>query len=143
MTLHADSRTLNAPLEGVFDLVADVESYPEFLPMWREARIVEQESAEIYHTEQVVGVGPIEQRFRTRTILFRPTHIEVTSADPLFRTFFIRWDFAPALGGCRIGITLDWEVSSRTMQRAIAMLLPGVASTMIEAFERRAKYMLS
>lgn len=142
MTLHSDSRVINAPLEGVFDLVADVESYPDFLPMWHEARIIERESAEVYHTEQVVGLGPIEQRFRTRTLLVRPTRIDVTSPDPLFRSFCIRWDFAPAAAGCRIGVTLDWEVCSRSMQRVIAMLLPGVAATMVEAFERRARHML-
>lgn len=142
MTLHSSSRSIKAPLEAVFDLVADVEQYPEFLPMWREARIIGRDGGDAYQTEQVVGIGPLEQRFCTRTMLFRPTRIEVDSPDPLFRTFFIRWDFAPTPDGCRIGITLDWEVQSRPMQRAIALLLPGVATTMVEAFERRAKSVL-
>lgn len=143
MTLHSSSRSIDAPLEAVFDLVADVERYPEFLPMWREARIIGHDGPDAYRTEQLVGIGPIEQRFCTRTVLFRPTRIEVTSADTLFRTFFIRWDFAPVADGCRTGITLDWEVASRPMQRAIALLLPGVANTMVEAFERRAHQLLS
>jgi coenzyme Q-binding protein COQ10 len=140
MTLHSSSRSIQAPLEAVFDLVADVEQYPDFLPMWREAKIIGRDDGDAYQTEQVVGIGPLEQRFCTHTTLVRPTRIEVSSPDPLFRRFFIRWDFAPS--GCRIGITLDWEVESRPMQRAIALLLPGVATTMVEAFERRARHVL-
>lgn len=137
MTLHTDSRIIPAPLDAVYALVADVERYPEFLPLWREAEIVRRWDGG-YETQQVIGLGPIRERFTTRTLLMPPNRIEVTSDDRLFRTFYIHWDFAVVPRGCRIGIALQWEVASPRLQRAIAILMPGVARSMVDAFERRA-----
>ncbi len=137
MTVHTDSRIIAAPLDEVFALVADVERYPDFLPLWREAEIVRRWDGG-YETQQVIGLGPIRERFNTHTVLQPPNRIEVTSDDRLFRTFFIRWDFAVVPRGCRTGIALQWEVGSPRLQRAISFLLPGVARSMVDAFERRA-----
>jgi coenzyme Q-binding protein COQ10 len=142
MTVYTASRILDAPPEAVFDLVADVESYPEFLPMWRDARVIRRRG-NVYTTEQEVGIGPIRERFHTRTVLTKSSHIEVTSTDGLFRNFFIRWDFDPAGRGCRISIALSWEVHSHIMQKAIDMVLPETARMMVEAFERRANERLN
>jgi coenzyme Q-binding protein COQ10 len=107
MTVYAESRILIAPRDRIFDLVADVESYPEFLPLWRDARIY-QRSGNIYRTEQAVGLGRLEERFHTTTVLSRPWRIEVTSEDALFREFYIHWDFANIGLGCRISVAMQW-----------------------------------
>jgi coenzyme Q-binding protein COQ10 len=141
MTVHRDSGFISAPCDEVFDLVADVERYPEFLSLWRAARVYHREG-DVYFTEQEVGLGPIRERFRTRTALFRPTRIEVTSEDTLFRAFEIRWHFAPVRSGCRASIGLLWETRSRPLQKAIDLLLPGVARSMVDAFRARADQQL-
>ena len=138
MTVHTEGRIIPAPLDLVFALVADVERYPEFLPLWREAEIVQRWEGG-YETLQAIGLGPIRERFRTRTTLTPPERIEVQSSDPLFRIFFIRWDFSNVPRGTRIAIALQWEVESLRLQRAISFLLPGVARSMVDAFERRAR----
>lgn len=137
MTTHTASRVVPASRESVFDLVADVEAYPEFLSLWQEARIIERQSS-TYITEQVIGLGPVRERFRSKTLLSRPSQIEITSLDKLFRTFLIRWDFATVASGTRIRIALQWEARSPLLQSAIILLLPGVATSMVEAFEKRA-----
>ena len=137
MSLYSASRIIRQPQEVIFDLIADVERYPEFLPMWKSARILGRDGNS-YTTEQMVGFGPIRERFRTQTVMVRPTLIEVTSTDRLFRNFFIRWDLEPAAGGCRAGIALRWEVRSRILQKAIDLALPETAGKMIDSFERRA-----
>ena len=137
MGVHTESRLINAPQERVFELIADVERYPEFLPMWIDAHIYRRRDG-TYYTEQEIGLGLIRQRFRTKTVLTSPTRIEVTSADGLFREFFIRWDLASAGQNCRVDITLSWEVRSYLMQKAIDLLLPETARSMVRAFERRA-----
>lgn len=141
MAQHRDRRYIAAPAEQVFDLIADVERYPEFLSIWRSARIYERE-VDVYFTEQEVGLGPIRERFRTRTELLRPHRIEVSSPDPLFQAFGICWNVAPFRGGCKVGVELTWQMHSRALQRAIALLLPTVASTMVDAFEKRAREVL-
>ena len=137
MTVYAESRVIMAPRSSVFDLVADVESYPEFLPLWRDATVYRIEGNN-YYTEQEVALGRINERFRTRTHLVRPMHIDVTSDDDHFDEFFIRWDFDTIGTGCRISVALTWEMKVASLQAAIDHLLPRAARTMVAAFEKRA-----
>lgn len=138
MTTHIETRIIAAPRETVFDLVADVERYPDFLPLWTGVRVFRRRGT-VYYTDQEVGMGPIRQRFHTRTELMRPERIEVTSTDPNFRAFHINWDFAEAPAGCRVDIALRWQVRSWLLQRAIDMVLAETARSMVDAFERRAR----
>lgn len=138
MTTYSETRIIAAPSETVFDLVADVERYPEFLPLWSNVRVFRRRGT-VYYTEQEVGMGPIHQRFHTRTALMRPERIEVTSTDRNFRHFHINWDFAEVPDGCRIHIALRWEVRSWLLQRAVDMVLAETSRAMVDAFERRAK----
>lgn len=138
MTTYSETRMITAPRETVFDLVADVERYPEFLPLWSEARVYRHRGT-TYYTEQEVGLGPIRQRFHTRTMLARPAHIDITSTDRAFRNFSIYWEFAEAPVGCAVRVDLTWQVRSWLMQRAIDLVLPETAKTMVNAFETRAR----
>lgn len=139
VTVHIENRLVPVPAELLFDLVADVERYPEFLPMWKSARIRNWDGPSTYVTEQHVGLGPINERFLTRTVLARPARIDVSSEDKLFREFYIRWNFAPAQGGCRTGIELQWQVRSFLLQKGIDAVLPRTARMMVSAFETRAR----
>ena len=140
MTIHRESRYVPVPPEAIFDLVADVERYPEFLTLWRSARVYAHEG-DGYFTEQEIGLGPIRERFRTRTRLCRPDYINVTSIDPLFKTFRIRWDFVPVRdrAGAEVRIAMTWEVASRLLQKGIEAMLPMTATRMVTAFEKRAR----
>ncbi len=143
MSTHRDSQIIRAPRERIFDLVADVERYPEFLPLWLDARIYRHRGETTYFTEQEVGLGPLRERFRTKTVMDRPSSIEVTSHDGLFRDFRILWTFSDAgvdgKPACRADIALTWQVRSWLMQRAIDLMLPETARSMVQAFARRAR----
>src|SRR5512134_3430055 len=115
MTTHRETRLIAAKCDQVFELVADVERYPEFLSLWRRARVYHREE-DAYETFQEIGLGPIRERFRTRTELRPPRNIEVTSDDPLFEAFEILWAFDAARGGCRASIALTWQMRSRHLQ---------------------------
>lgn len=137
MTGHRSSKIIAAPRPLLFDLVADVERYPRFLPMWKRARIVTRQ-ADAYWTDQEVGFGPVRERFKTRTQMAPHERIDVTSNDPLFRAFRILWTFADAAHGTRIDILLQWETRSRLLQVAVDRALPVAARTMVDAFEAEA-----
>ena len=130
MATHRESRAIARPAEEIFDIVADVERYPEFLPLIREARIFNRVEDK-YETEQSLALGLLMHRFRTRTVLDRPRGITVVSADRSFCRFDIRWQFAP-LGDdrCHVDFTLDCETNS-------FFLMP-MAISMVAAFEARA-----
>ncbi len=143
MTTYRDSQLIPVERERVFDLVADVESYPQFLSLWKDARVYERPSESTYFTEQEIGLGPLNERFRTKTVMKRPDTIEVSSHDGLFRAFRIVWTFTDVgVGGrpsCRADIALTWQVRSWLMQRAIDVVLPETARSMVQAFARRAR----
>lgn len=141
MTVYAVSHVIMAPRSSVFDLVADVERYPEYLPLWRDSSVLSR-TGDTYVTEQEVGIGRINERFLTRTHLVRPMYIEVTSEDERFEEFFIRWDFDSIGTGCRISVALTWEMTVPSLQAAVDHLLPRAARTMVAAFEKRALKML-
>jgi coenzyme Q-binding protein COQ10 len=142
MTVCTENRIVSAPADLLFSLVADVERYPEFLPMWKWARIRRWDGPSTYYTAQNVGFGPIRERFETKTILAPPESIIVTSSDALFREFYIRWTFAEVPEGCQTGIELKWQAQSFLLQKAIDMVLPKTAEMMVDAFETRVQDIL-
>ncbi len=140
-TAHRENRVVAVSTERMFDLVADVERYPEFLPLMQEARIVHRH-ANGYETEQVLMLGLLAYRFRSRTELESPHSITVTSADRNFRHFDIRWLFAPAAeGGCRIDFALDCEIRSFWFKPLGDVLVAQMALTTVNAFAARARRM--
>jgi coenzyme Q-binding protein COQ10 len=139
MARWCDSRVLELPVEAAFDLVADVEAYPEFLPLWQRASIVARADDE-YETEQTVGLGVLSQSFRTRTRLDRPRHISVTSSDCLFRALDLTWDFQPeGARHCRVHFVLECDVALWWLKPTIEQMMAATAQSMIEAFEARAQ----
>lgn len=140
MPVHRETRVLPYRRDQFFDLVADVESYPEFLPLWRVARIYRREG-DVYYTDQQVGIGPLlSQRFHSRTKLDPPTDIEVTSDDSIFENFRIGWHFeAPSEDSCRIDFELSCDARLPLMRRVLDVMLLETARTMVDAFEARAR----
>lgn len=138
-TSHRENRVVAVAAERMFALVADVERYPEFLPLMREATIIHRH-ASAYETEQVLALGLLAYRFRTRTELNPPNSITVTSSDKNFRRFDIRWSFEPTPEGhCRIHFALDCEVRSFWLKPLGDALMTQTALTMVNAFVARAR----
>jgi coenzyme Q-binding protein COQ10 len=136
------SRVLPYPREQLFDLAADVERYPEFLPWWQSAR-VRRRDGDIYYTEQVIGFGPIRRRFSTKTVLRRPEAIEVTSADGQFETFQLIWRFALlAEGRTTVALTGELEMRGPLLRDLFGQMAAGSAGSILSAFEERARRLL-
>lgn len=124
--------------DQMFALVADVERYPEFVPHWAAVR-VRNRTPTSYHTDQVVRLGPVRHTFTTDTRLTAPDSIVVESADSPFRRLSLQWNFNRAEdGGCRINLTVDFELRSRALQAIGALLSRDSINRMIAAFENRA-----
>ncbi len=123
----------------MFDLAADVERYPEFLPWWVAARVLRRDG-KIYYTDQILGLGPLHVRFVSKAVLQRPRRIDVTSDKPPFRRFELSWIFEPiADAGCRVSVVATLALRSRLLQRVVDQLLPAAVDGIITAFEARAR----
>lgn len=125
--------------EQIFDLVADVERYPEFLPLWHAASTRRaQHDPQLYFTEQSLQLGPVRKTFRTETSMQRPDSIRVTSSDPLFVEFLIHWVLhALPEHTCRIDL-LRCQVSPLLLRPVIDVVLSEAAQGIVSAFEQRA-----
>ncbi len=139
MPTHAEQRLLPYTDQQLFDLVADVERYPEFLPWCLGARIREK-SPTIIVADLLIGFKMVRERFTSRVELERPRRIDVAYTDGPFRYLNNHWEFIPqAGGGCLIDFYVDFEFRSRMLQRIIGMLFNEAVRRMVGAFEGRAR----
>jgi coenzyme Q-binding protein COQ10 len=123
--------------EQAFDLAADIESYPSFLPGWISARIQKRES-NVCWVDQVVGFGPIQLPFTSRAVMHRPERIEVASTQAPFRQFSLTWLFeAVPPNGCRVSVVAQIQTESGLIQHLIDRILPSAIDEVIAAFEAR------
>jgi coenzyme Q-binding protein COQ10 len=119
---------------ALFDVAADVEGYPLFLPGWIDARIVRR-AGEQCEAVQTIGLGPMRLRFRTQALLRRPERIDITSDDAQFRHLNLAWRFeADATGGSQVAVLREIELPSRFLQRSLELLAPTAAGEILRAF---------
>jgi coenzyme Q-binding protein COQ10 len=139
MPTHAERRRLTYSAEQLFDLVADVERYPEFLPWCLAARVRERKDNTIT-ADLLIGFKMVRERFTSRVVLDRPGRIDVSYAEGPFRYLNNHWTFLPQDdGSCVIDFYVDFEFRSRMLQRIIGMLFNEAVRRMVGAFESRAR----
>lgn len=135
------SALLPLRVEAVFAVVADVASYPEFLPWCRSAVVLEASARELV-AELELQTLAVHERFATRNLMFPHERIELHLVSGPFRRFEGAWHFK-RLGadeGCRVELDLRFELSG--IRGLIGGAFPGVfvnaADTMVDAFCQRA-----
>ena len=138
MPTHAEVRVLHHPAEQLFDLVADVEKYPEFLPWCVDARIRRCEDSLVV-ADLVIGYRVFRERFTSTVVLNRPDRIDVTYAEGPFRYLNNHWIFVPeGSDSCTIDFFVDFEFHSRVLQVVAERVFGEAVKLMVHAFERRA-----
>ncbi|WP_119422585.1 type II toxin-antitoxin system RatA family toxin [Desertibaculum subflavum] len=138
MTTHAEKRVLPYTPEQLFDLVAGVERYPEFLP-WCTAARIRSRTDRLMIADMAIGFRMIRERFTSRVVLDRPHAIDVTYADGPFKRLTNRWRFLPMPEGCEIDFFVDFEFRSKLLEKMIGLLFEEACRRMISAFEGRAR----
>lgn len=138
MSVHRVHCALPYTRYQLFDLAADVERYPDFVPGWVAARIRNRE-ADVYYTDQVIRFAMVRKRFRSKTVLHRPERIDVTSTDGPVRNLHLTWLFKPQPGnGCLVSLSVDLELRSQLIQDLFAQDMILAVGPIMSAFETRA-----
>jgi coenzyme Q-binding protein COQ10 len=139
MPTHAEKRELPYRPEQLFDLVADIERYPEFLPWCVGARVRSRED-DLVVADLVIGFKMVRERFTSRVRLDRRNlRIDVAYTEGPFRYLNNHWVFEPLPNGhCRIDFYVDFEFRSAILQRIIGALFNEAVRRMVQAFENRA-----
>jgi coenzyme Q-binding protein COQ10 len=139
MPTHAERRVLDYSPSQLYDLVADVGHYPEFLPWCLAARVRERAGGRIV-ADLVIGFKMVRERF-TSYVTLNPEEqrIDVSYAEGPFKYLKNHWVFAPHERGCEIDFYVDFEFRSKILQRLIEVLFHEAVKRMVGAFEARAK----
>jgi len=142
ITRHAERKVVAFAPRQIFDLVADVPRYPEFLPWCTAARVRHRESATVEIDELAIGFGPIHEKFVSRVVLAPDDpagpRIETTGIEGPFRTLLSRWTFQPHPEGTLIDFSLEFEFRSLLLQHTVRVLFAEAVRRMVAAFEVRA-----
>ena len=126
----------------MFALVADVESYPEFLPLCEALKVTsrrERENKTLLIADMTVGYKAIRETFTSQVMLDpEALRIEVQYLNGPFRYLNNVWTFLPADGGSDIGFYIDYEFKSRMLGILMGSMFDVAFRKFSQAFEERA-----
>lgn len=123
----------------MFDIVADVERYPEFVPGYRTVRVLRREP-ELVEAEQVVALAGMELRFRSRADLDRPRLIRVRSSDGPFQALQVDWQFSPTKArACRIDVHTAYTLAPGLLTPLVLPVVDEMIAAGLNAFVQRAR----
>ncbi len=143
MPTHSETRHLPFTAQQMYDLVADVGQYPEFLPWCSAARIratSNLEDSTVLEADLVISFKVFRERFASRVTLYPSVlAIDTEYLDGPFRYMKSNWAFAEAEdGGCEISFFVDFEFKNAILQGIIGVVFNEAMQRIVRAFERRA-----
>ena len=142
MSVIERSALLPHPAEQVFDLVADIERYPQFLDGCVGAEVLERTDNAVTATLRLSRAG-ISHSFTTRNTMQRPQQIALTLVEGPFDQFTGVWSFR-ALGAeaCKTSLRLQFQLASGLANVAVGKLFDKVALDLVDAVVGRAAQLL-
>mgnify|MGYP001070248325 CR=1 FL=1 len=144
MPTHSETRAMPYTARQMYDLVADVARYPEFLPWTAAARIRSRtprpDGAEVMEADLVISFKVFRERFGSRVTLWpEAMKIDTEYLDGPFRFMRSNWAFRDrAEGGCEVSFFVDFEFRSTILQKLIGVVFDEAMRRVVRAFEARA-----
>ncbi len=130
-------RRLPYSAEQMFDLVADVGRYGEFLP-WVVATRVRSDSETEMLADMLVGFKALREKFTSRVEKRRPDLIQVHYIDGPMRDLDNAWRFTDVEGGCEVDFRVEFTFRNAVFERLAGQYFDGAFRKMVGAFEARA-----
>jgi len=142
MPTHTEKRIMPYTAKQMYDLVADVETYPDFLPWCAATRIrkVTKDSHKtIIEADLIIAFKVFRERFGSRvTLKAEKFSIDVEYLDGPFKYLNNHWIFRDVDGGCEADFFVDFEFKSRVLQALIGVVFNEAMQRIVKAFEMRA-----
>jgi len=124
--------------QQMFDLVADVEGYPRFLPWCQGATLLSRNDDELCGRIEVARLG-VRQVFSTCNKLEPPERMYLDLKDGPFRKLSGVWTFTPLReDACKVELELDFEFSGRLIDKAFGGVFGQIANSLVDAFCKQA-----
>lgn len=138
MPKHSETRALPYTPEQMFDLVADVRRYPEFLP-WVSAMRVRKETPDEALADMIVGFKGLRETFTSKVEKKRAESVRVEYVDGPLKYLHNDWRFRPdGNGGCLVDFSVDFAFKNRMFEMLAGQVFGLALRRMIGAFEERA-----
>jgi coenzyme Q-binding protein COQ10 len=138
MPRHTETRHMPYSPEQMFDLVADVKRYQEFLP-WVAATRIRSDSDTLMIADLVVGFKSLKETFASRVTKARPHSVTVDYLEGPLKYLHNSWLFEPdGKGGTKINFCVDFAFRSRIFETLAGQMFDRALRKMIGAFEERA-----
>lgn len=139
MTSITRSALVMYSAEQMYNLVNDVENYPQFLPGCTATEIISKTDEELVASLTISKVG-VNQTFTTRNKLQFPDRMELSLVDGPFSRFVGIWHFQRLSDeACKVTYDMDFEVSNKLAGIALGAVFKQMASMMVDSFVQRAK----
>jgi coenzyme Q-binding protein COQ10 len=143
MPRHSETKRLPYSARQMYDLVADVASYPQFLPWNSAARIRSRRpvegGGEVMEADLVISFKVFRERFGSRVTLWPEAQkIDTEYLDGPFRHMKSSWVFRDIPGGCEVDFDVDFEFRNAILQGIIGVVFNDAMHRIVRAFERRA-----
>lgn len=137
MPSHHETRHLPYSPGQMFDLVADVKRYPEFLP-WVSAMRVRHDGPTETVADMIVGFKGLRESFTSRVQKLRPERIHVDYVDGPLKFLRNDWTFRAEGHGCAVDFSVDFAFKNRVFEMLAGQVFGQALRRMIGAFETRA-----
>ncbi|WP_263771485.1 type II toxin-antitoxin system RatA family toxin [Propionivibrio soli] len=138
MALVEKSVLIARSAEQMFDLVDNVEDYPEFLPWCSDTRVDFRDVTKTVATLHISFLS-VKSHFTTENLKERPLRMSLRLVDGPFRRLEGSWLFRPlAENACKVEFKLSYEFSSRVFERIIGPVFGQITTTFVDAFVKRA-----
>ena len=142
MPIHSETRPLPHTAQQMYDLVADVARYPEFLPWCAASRIRRTyavEGGNVMEVDLVISFKVFRERFGSRVTLFdAQKRIDTKYLDGPFKYMRSDWQFEDTDEGCNISFYVDFEFKNAALQGIIGVVFNEAMHRIVRAFEHRA-----
>ncbi len=144
MPTHSETRHLPYTPQQMYDLVADVAAYPQFLPWCAAARVrsdmAQPDGSRVMEADLVISFKVFRERFTSRVVLWPDDlRIDTEYLDGPFKYMRSNWVFHEAEGGCTVDFFVDFEFRNAMLQRIIGVVFNEAMHRIVRAFESRAK----
>jgi ribosome-associated toxin RatA of RatAB toxin-antitoxin module len=139
--MHKVQRSVLVPYSAaqMFELVADVDKYPEFMP-WCGGTEIHSRDEHGMEASVIISFAGLRQKFTTRNIHEYPHRIQLQLVDGPFSMLVGNWEFqALAEDACKVLFTLEYAFSNRALEMVVGPVFNRIATSFIDSFTKRAQ----
>ncbi len=144
MTLHKESKFLPFSPKNLYDIVADVEAYPEFLPWISEVKvnhdkIIKEENMKVLEATVLIKFNVVKESYRSKVVL-DPGSMIITAShiDGPFKRLHNKWKFNKLNNGCEVFFEIDYQFKSFILHNLINKIFYRAMTKVTKSFEDRA-----